>query len=192
MIKIFCDRCGKEIDDVVNTIEGEKTVAKDNNGNKLIEFGASQYHLCDKCNEVFQISQLGISDFIRLSDKELDLLYCAFHIGDEVITSTGEVGTITYICTCDFCKESGFYEPQVKTLLGTRTIYITDNDKKNNFRNFYKIGRNMFGNLDRDSIEYDVARVKERLEDLYNELEIYNQQLNNVKHFENKKTEQQL
>lgn len=74
MIKIFCDRCGKEIDDVVNTIEGEKTVAKDNNGNKLIEFGASQYHLCDKCNEVFQISQLGISDFIRLSDKELDLL----------------------------------------------------------------------------------------------------------------------
>lgn len=34
-----------------------------------------------------------------------------FKVGDKVVTVYGETGVIVDICTCDNCKERGFYEP---------------------------------------------------------------------------------
>ena len=62
-----------------------------------------------------------------------------FKIGDEVITSTGEVGRIIDICICDLCKRRGFYEPRVEFIIGGAR-YISNNDKKDNFCSYYKIG----------------------------------------------------
>ncbi len=80
-------------------------------------------------------------------------LTCGFKIGDEVITSTGEIGRITDICTCDLCKRRGFYEPSVEFTIGGAARYISNNDKKDNFRSFYKIGDKIFGNIDEDDIK---------------------------------------
>lgn len=79
-------------------------------------------------------------------------LSCGFKIGDEVITSTGKVGRITHICTCDSCKDRGFYEPRVEVDIGNEPIHITVNDKRDNFSSFYKIGDKVFGNIDEDTL----------------------------------------
>lgn len=71
-----------------------------------------------------------------------------FKVGDRVITSRGEIGKITEICNCDGCKARGFYEPQIKTLLGNNTILCTDSDYKDGFRSFYQIGEQIYGNID--------------------------------------------
>ena len=76
-------------------------------------------------------------------------LTCGFKVGDEVITSDGKVGIITRICTCDRCRERGFYEPVVNFIVDGDIGYITDTDKKDNFRSFYKIGDKIFGNIDK-------------------------------------------
>ena len=52
-------------------------------------------------------------DIRECEQMEKDLT-CDFKIGDEVITSTGEIGRIVGICTCDLCKRRGFYEPRVE------------------------------------------------------------------------------
>ena len=91
-------------------------------------------------------------------------LTCGFKIGDEVITSTGEIGRIVGICTCDLCKRRGFYEPRVEFIIGGAR-YISNKDKKDNFRSYYKIGDKIYGNIDEDGIK-DEDEIKDQINKL--------------------------
>lgn len=159
MIKIYCDKCGKEITDNVNTVT-EETRAKNCCDNMVIKFASASYQYCDECMEKG--------------------LTCGFKVGDEVITSTGEVGTIISFCTCKFCKDRGFYEPTVEVEIGNDAIYITDNDKRNNFSSFYKIGDQIFGNIDEDAVKDSIKSTKEEIRKLQLELIELDGQLNMV------------
>ena len=156
MIKVFCDKCGKEITDNVNTVT-EETEAKSYDNTVLMKFAGVSYQYCNECME-----------------NELN---CGFKVGDEVITSTGEVGRIIDICTCQRCKERGFYEPTVEVEIGNNPIYITDNDKRNGFSSFYKIGDQIFGNIDEDAVKDSIKSVKEQVYKLQSELIELNLQL---------------
>ena len=159
MIKIFCDKCGKEITDNVNTIKEEVEAVS---GERVVgKFTSASYQYCDECMK--------------------NGLTCGFKIGDEAMTSTGKVGTLTDICTCDRRKERGFYEPTVEIEIGNDAIYITDNDKRNNFRSFYKIGDKVFGNIDEDDVLYNIKSTKEQIKELQSELIELEAQLNVVK-----------
>lgn len=138
MIKVYCDKCGKEINGNINMAVEEPDI----------------------------------------KNRYYDDLTCGFKIGDEVITSTGEIGRITDICTCDLCKERGFYEPKVEFIIGTSSRYITNNDKRVNFRSFYKIGDKIFGNIDKDCIEESIKDTKDQINKLQLELIELNLQLN--------------
>ena len=159
MIKVFCDRCGKEITDNVNTVT-EETEAKSHDNTVLMKFAGVSYQYCNECME-----------------NELN---CGFKVGDEVITSTGEVGKIIDICTCDKCRKRGFYEPTVEVEIGNNSIYITDNDKRNNFSSFYKIGDKVFGNLDEEDLLYDIKSTKEEVRKLQLKLIELNGKLNMI------------
>lgn len=159
MIKVFCDKCGKEITDNVNTVT-EETEAKSCDNTVLMKFAGISYQYCNECME-----------------NELN---CGFKVGDEVITSTGEVGKIIDICTCDKCRKRGFYEPKVEVDIGNDAIYITDNDKKNNFSSFYKIGDQVFGNIDEDAVLDEIKSTKEEVRKLQLKLIELDGQLNMI------------
>ena len=152
MVKVYCDKCGKEITSNVNAVV-EEVKATDVLGTVLVTF-PHEVHYCDECQY-----------------KELT---CGFKVGDKVITDDGRVGVIESICDCDRCKKRGFYEPRVKMTIGECQIYIIDTDKKNGFISFYKIGDQVFGNVDKESEK----RIKERIADLRHELVEYESQLN--------------
>ena len=160
MIKVFCDKCGKEITDNVNTVT-EETEAKSCDNTVLMKFAGVSYQYCNECME-----------------NELN---CGFKVGDEVITSTGEVGKIIDICTCDKCRKRGFYEPTVEVEIGNNSIYITDNDKRNNFSSFYKIGDKVFGNIDEDTVKNSIKSAKDQIKKLRYELIELEAQLDIVK-----------
>ena len=160
MIKVFCDKCGKEITDNVNKVI-EETEAKNCYGNTLMKFASASYQYCDECME--------------------NGLTCGFKVGDEVITSTGEVGRIISFCTCQLCKERGFYEPTVEVVIGNDAMHITDSDKRNGFSSFYKIGDQVFGNIDEDAIKDSIKFVKEQVYKLESELIELTSQLDVVK-----------
>ena len=155
MIKVYCDKCGKEITGNVNTVT-EETQAVDCHDNVVATF-TDTVHYCDECQY-----------------KELT---CGFKVGDEVITDDGRVGVIKSICDCDRCKKRGFYEPGVKMTIGDIQIWITDTDKNNGFIGFYQIGDQVFGNIDEGAAE----RIKERIAELRHELAEYESQLNMLK-----------
>lgn len=151
MIKIYCDKCGKEITDNVNK-EVEETEAIDAYGTVVSKW-KDVIHYCDDC---------------QYGD-----LTCGFKVGDQVITDDGRVGKITYICDCDRCKKRGFYEPRVEMTIGNSQIWITDIDKANGFISFYKIGDQIFGNIDEASEHH----IREKIFDLQCELAGYESQL---------------
>ena len=159
MIKVFCDKCGKEITNINTVIE--ETEAKNCCDNTVMKFASASYQYCDECME--------------------NGLTCGFKVGDEVITSTGKVGKIIDICTCDKCKEREFYEPVVEVEIGNGSIWITDNDKRVGFKSFYKIGDQVFGNLDEDGVLQNISTTKREIRELQEELIQYNAQLNIVK-----------
>lgn len=152
MIKVFCNKCGKEITGNVNTV-AEETEAIDIDGNMVVKW-KEMFHYCDEC--------------------QYEDLTCGFKVGDQVITDDGRVGVIESICDCDRCKKRGFYEPNVKMTIGNGQIWITDTDKKNGFISFYQIGDRVFGNIDEGAAE----RIKERIAELKHELAEYESQLN--------------
>ena len=154
MIKIYCNKCGKP---VIKFRQVHKNI---NN---------ARYNLCFDCASKWDMFHtytvnVDVEDFMAMSDEEIELALYTFKVGDQVITSTGEVGTVTSICTCDQCKNRGFYEPQVKTEIGNYTIYITDNDKRVNFRSFYRIGDRVFGNIDEDVLKDHIENKKQILD----------------------------
>ena len=50
-----------------------------------------------------------------------------FHVGDYVEDADGHVGYISEICTCEKCKERGWYEPSIRYTDGTED-YISNYD----------------------------------------------------------------
>jgi hypothetical protein len=151
MIKYFCDRCGKEIDGKVNEYT-DTTEAINHHTQKVVATWKTVEHICDECEQ-----------------KEL---VCGFKVGDEVITSTGEVGVITSICTCDRCKERGFYEPTVD--FGDYTDCIMISDKNNGFKSYYKIGDRVFGNINEESVNKELEEIGERYNKLVKQQSIIN------------------
>lgn len=152
MIKIYCDKCGKEITDNVNK-EIEETEAISLDGEVVAKW-TKILHYCDEC--------------------QLSELTCDFKVGDKVITDDGRVGIIKSICDCERCKKRGFYEPCVEMTIGNDQMWITDTDKNNGFISFYQIGDQVFGNIDEDAEK----RIRERISDLRHELVEYESQLN--------------
>ena len=156
MIKVYCNKCGKEITSNVNTIT-EEIQAIDCRDNVVATF-KNTVHYCDEC--------------------QYEDLTCGFKVGDEVITNDGRVGEIIDICTCDACKERGFYEPEVQYNNG-ETDYIMISAKNNGFKNFYKIGDRVFGNLDEERLVLRIAARREELEELEAQLTVVNKLNNN-------------
>ena len=152
MIKIYCDKCGKEITDNVNK-EIEETEAISLDGEVVAKW-TKTLHYCDECQH--------------------NDLTCGFKVGDQVITDDGRVGEIIDICDCDSCKKRGFYEPRIKMTIGNGQIWITDSDKENGFIRFYKIGDRIFGNIDDEAEQ----RIREKIFDLRYEIAEYESQLN--------------
>lgn len=156
MIKVYCDKCGREITGNVNTVT-EETKAVDCRDN-VVATWTDTVHYCDEC--------------------QYEDLTCGFKVGDEVITYDGRVGEIIDICTCDSCRNRGFYEPEVQYNNG-ETDYITISAKNNGFKNFYKIGDYVFGNLDDSRIFTRILGLREELEDLEAQLNVVNKLKNN-------------
>lgn len=165
MIKYFCDRCGKEIIATEELALGSEIIVG--------------FMICSDCNHRWAEvkSRVVACNFINMSDEELQPYRCDFKAGDQVITSTGETGIITKICTCDRCKERGFFEPEVEVKLGTSSIHITENDRQNGFRSFYRIGDHVFGNIDEDTLNMDISMSSEAIRKAKSELETYTWQL---------------
>lgn len=175
MIKYFCDKCGSEFKEFGLAIP---IYVYDALGVKICSF--NNKHLCDKCAKKFNMVKDHLEheeDFFNMSDKDISLLEYDFQVGDIVVTSTGETGYIDSICNCERYRARGFYEPQVKLTEGVYDIYITDNDKNNRFSNFYKIGKYVFGNIDKESIQRDIDTEEHNLKATAARLEIYRQQL---------------
>ena len=94
-----------------------------------------------------------------------------FKVGDKVITIDGYVGQIVHICTCDRCKERGFYEPTWQKDDNDEFEYITNYVAESGFKDYYQIGKYKFGHeFDKKTVaetvkyfEETVKRVKKRL-----------------------------
>ena len=101
-----------------------------------------------------------------------ELIDHAFNIGDKVITTFGEVGKIVDICKCRSCEIRGFYEPEWVDQFGEKH-YITIWDWKNNFSEFYSIGKYKFNKLfNKEFISREIADCEDRLADFKNRLAV--------------------
>lgn len=183
MIKIYCDKCGKEttVDKIGRVLEQE--YARDKFGNKLMGFLKAAYDLCEECLGKYEKLNIEVGDFIQMSDEDIEFTLYTFKVGDQVITSDGRVGTITDICTCESCKKRGFYEPRVDTEVGLYDIWITDTDKNNGFISYYKIGDRVFGNID----DKEEERIKEDIHTRKSEIISLEAQLNVLKKLKEEK-----
>jgi hypothetical protein len=121
-------------------------------------------YFCDKCG----VETSGTN----LCDKcEYEELTCGFEEGDEVITSDGCVGVITGFCYCHRCKERGFYEPEIEMQLGPQ-IWMTDSDKNNGFKNYYKVGNKVFGNINDKYLLDRMNTIKEEMQEIEKKLNV--------------------
>lgn len=96
-----------------------------------------------------------------------------FNIGDEVITSEGEKGAITRICTCSSCERRGFYEPFWADENDCWEHCISIYDAESGFSNFYKIGKYKFNNIfDKAEVLRTIECHEEELKKLRNQLKV--------------------
>ena len=175
MVKYFCDKCGNEIK--LNGLE-IRAYARDNIGVKIVFIGNK--HLCEDCTKKFNMVKDRLKhaeDFFDMTDEDISLMEYDFKVGDVVMTSTGETGIIESICDCTRCRARGFYEPKVKLTEGVCGIYITNLDKEDGFKNFFKIGKYKFGNVDKKSIERDIELETQNIKEANKRLEMYRNQL---------------
>lgn len=93
-----------------------------------------------------------------------------FNVGDEVITSEGERGKITYICECNKCKERAFCEPIWVKDGESEEEYITNYMAQAGFKGFYRIGQYRFDDFCENILlkeiqdyEEEIARRKKQL-----------------------------
>lgn len=181
MTKYFCDRvgCGKEI---VKEVAQLAVFARDGHGAAIVCTGLK--HMCEECAKKFEQVKDKLEyeeDFLNMIDEEIELLQYRFKIGDQVITSAGEVGTIKDICTCEKCKERGFFEPRIETEIGNWSIWITNTDKEDGFKSFYKIGDHIFGNIDEQDVLDNIEYKKDSIRDLQKQVKTLKTQLNIVR-----------
>ena len=176
-IKYFCDRCGKEV--ITN---GATIIINSYKDSEKPSFGF--HYLCEECLKKYEMIKDQLKheeDFFNMTDDDVALMEYDFKVGDKVITSRGQVGTIRSICYCDRCKERGFYEPKVEvTDGGDDTIWITDTDKRNGFISFYQIGKYKFGNIDKESVEQSIENEKENIKEAHKRLREYKKSLSRL------------
>lgn len=94
-----------------------------------------------------------------------------FHVGDEVITTEGERGRITSICTCERCQERGFHVPFWAGEFDKWEHCIDKFTAENGFSGYYKIGEYRFNNFDKAEVlqcmaacERELQKCRKRLE----------------------------
>ena len=165
MIKYFCDRCGKE----TSYANGYTIPPMMKNKNGIMHHGG--FFICNECYHRWCEVKDRVSDidFVELSDKELQPYRCDFKVGDVVLDKYGRAGKIVDICTCERCRERGFFEPTVQFDDG-RTDYIMRYDWETGFKSYYQIGNHIFGNLDEESVRKEIDECKQRMLQLYNQL----------------------
>lgn len=86
-----------------------------------------------------------------------------FKVGDRVITTRGEIGRINNICTCEKCKERGFFEPEWVNYTSEQHEWITNFEAENNFPGYYSIGEYKFGNeFEKDAV-FDAIELHNKI-----------------------------
>lgn len=85
-----------------------------------------------------------------------------FEIGDRVVTTMGETGTIVDICTCSECRARGFNELIWENDDGSGYDYITANDLLYGCSRFYKIGKYYFNNRFDKTVVTDAMAYHEK------------------------------
>ena len=93
-----------------------------------------------------------------------------FEVGDEVITTDGVRGKITSICTCNRCKERGFYESFWVVDGGSYEHCINIYDAKSDFDMFYKIGKYRFNDFDKGEVLRQMEGHEDELKRLRKQL----------------------
>lgn len=88
-----------------------------------------------------------------------------FNVGDLVIQTDGMLGQIVAICNCENCKKRGFYEPRVEYFDANKTSeYMTNYDYLNNFKYYYQIGKEFFGEKPhKEEVLYYVKDIDNKL-----------------------------
>jgi len=66
-----------------------------------------------------------------------------FEIGQQVIDTSGNIGSVIFVCKCEDCEQRGFAEAEVKMIDGS-TTWITQYDYKHRFSRFYQIGNEYY------------------------------------------------
>ena len=169
MIEMYCDKCKKKVDKITRLEHREDAKA---HGVTIASFCMGEYDLCDDCLDKLKTLKLDIKDFMAMSDEEIELALYPFKVGDQVITDDGRVGIIESFCTCPSCKVRGFYEPQIKMEIGDDPIFITDTDKNNGFKYFYKIGDQVYGNINEQCVRDNIYNLKKQLIGYESQLEV--------------------
>ena len=109
----------------------------------------------------------------------MDIKDYEFHIGDEVITTQGAKGEITYICNCKYCGERGFYELFWVDKNTQRENCISVYDATDGFNSFYKIGKYRFNDFDKSDVLRLIELCEGHLKQLKNQLKII-EELENI------------
>lgn len=133
-------------------------------------------YFCDKCGKEIESGNL-------CSSCQEEDFTCGFKVGDVVITEDGKTGVIKSLCTCERCRERGFYEPKV-AVDNDVPFYISSFDKADGFAHFYRIGSRIFGNIDHSApsgIEEFISTSKETIKRLEADIERYKKQLGVIK-----------